>query len=67
MDRTNQLTNEPSAIERLIAQGMWRYCAGETCLECWESLPEAQKRQWEDTAAHLMSQWEREIGMLLYR
>jgi hypothetical protein len=38
---SNQVPSHPSID--LVAEGMWRIAAGESCPECWEVLFEHQK------------------------
>jgi len=45
---SNQASSHPSID--LVAEGMWRIAAGESCRECWEGLPEQQKDWWRSCA-----------------
>ena len=43
--------------EDLIAEGMWRIVAGNSCPECWDKLPEDQKEYWRRCAMHAVREW----------
>jgi hypothetical protein len=41
----------------IAAEGMWRIAAGESCQECWEELPESQKKWWRYCAMQAVKEW----------
>jgi hypothetical protein len=43
--------------EELVAEGMWRIAAGESCPECWDELPRDQKEWWRRCAMHAIRGW----------
>ena len=43
--------------EDIAAEGMWRIAAGESCNECWDSLPESQKVWWRNCAMQAIGEW----------
>jgi hypothetical protein len=50
------LSNSHPSID-LVAEGMWKIAAGESCPECWEMLPEQQKEWWRSCATRAVGDW----------
>ena len=43
--------------EDAAGEGMWRLAAGERSPECWDKVPEEQKRWWRDCALRAVKDW----------
>ncbi len=58
MDMTsgNRLPRRSTSVDR-TAQDMWRIASGESCQECWETLPEDQKQWWRHCAVQAVKEW----------
>lgn len=53
------LTNRARFPIDLVAEGMWKIAVGESCLECWDRLPENQKEWWRGCATQAVGEWMR--------
>ena len=54
------LSNHSRPPSTLFAEGMWKIAVGESCLECWETLPKDQKEWWRSCATRAVGEWTRD-------